>query len=375
VRIAHILTLISGDGAFGGPVTVAYEQAEALAKRGHTVTLIAGWDGVTPAPKIAGVRVRLFRVRRAIPVTRFGGLVAPGLMRHLIRNRDKYQIAHVHLARDLITLGAAQIATATGVPYAVQTHGMIGPDRRVMARSMDAVLTRRMLRRAGRVFALTPHEERSLTQVNMADGLQLQRLGNGIAYEKHTGANTSEGNEVLFCARLHPRKRVLTFVDMAEELVQRNVGAKFAIVGPDEGDLARLRSRIMNGHSHYVSYEGALSPAAVRMKMSKAAVYVLPSVNEPFPMTVLEAMAAGTPVVLTASCGIAPVLATEGAAMVTDGTPRQLADAVEAILADRALRRAMITRAYAVLEQQFSVGSVAAALERAYVDVLASYGA
>ncbi len=35
-----------------------------------------------------------------------------------------------------------------------------------------------------------------------------------------------EANEVLFCARLHPRKRVLAFLDMAEELHQRGVAAR-----------------------------------------------------------------------------------------------------------------------------------------------------
>ena len=51
----------------------------------------------------------------------------------------------------------------------------------------------------------------------------------------------------------------------------------------------------------------ALTPDAIPARMAAADVYVLPSVREPHPMSVLEAMSVGLPVVVTNDCGLAPV--------------------------------------------------------------------
>jgi hypothetical protein len=67
MRILHVVTLVSADGAYGGPVAVAVAQTQALAELGHDVTLLAGWDGRAKlsAPK---VDVQLLRARADRPV-------------------------------------------------------------------------------------------------------------------------------------------------------------------------------------------------------------------------------------------------------------------------------------------------------------------
>lgn len=74
-----------------------------------------------------------------------------------------------------------------------------------------------------------------------------------------------------------------------------------------------------------VSYGGALAYAEALRAYAKVAVYVLPSVDEPFAMTVIEGLSAGTPVVCTVTCGIADEVAHRGAAIVTAG-PRAMVE-------------------------------------------------
>src|SRR6478735_802081 len=104
MRIAHVVTYVSADGAFGGPVAVAIAQAEELARRGNDVHFLAGWDGVATL-QIPGVDVRLFATKHRAPG--LSGLSAPGLRRFLGRHRDSFDVVHVHLGRDLVTLPAA----------------------------------------------------------------------------------------------------------------------------------------------------------------------------------------------------------------------------------------------------------------------------
>ena len=113
-------------------------------------------------------------------------------------------------------------------------------------------------------------------------------------------------------------------------------------MGADEGDLAEFLEFVESkGWSERIRYEGAVEPARVREKLAQATVFVLPSVDEPFPMTVLEALSVGTPTVVTDSCDIAADLAERGAVSVSAPPAAALADAVLELLNNATKRTAM----------------------------------
>lgn len=84
-------------------------------------------------------------------------------------------------------------------------------------------------------------------------------------------------------------------------------------------------------------------------------------------MSVLEALALGTPVVCTRSTGISDELERRGAAVVTDGSPEQLAPATEAILTDPQLRDQLISVGHRAVSEVFCIDAVAAILEKLYL--------
>jgi glycosyltransferase involved in cell wall biosynthesis len=357
VKIAQVVTYISADGAFGGPVAVAIAQAVELAAQGHDVELLAGWDGVAEVDA-PGVKVRLFRTRQVIP-SGFSGMIAPGMLGYLRRHRSAFDVVHVQLARDLITLPIASFLSGRKSNYVVQPHGMIKPDGRLRARVFDTIAVRRVLRDAAVVIAYRNVDEDALREVSRG-AAEIEFLENGVTIAADDAPADRVGTpEVLFLARLHPRKRVVAFAEMALLLKHRGVAARFAVVGPDEGELARLTSFLEeNGLNEDVSYEGPIGYSAVRDRLQRASVYVLPSVNEPFPVTVLEAMAIGTPCVITDTCGIAPFFLEDAAGAVTDGSPERMADAVERLLVDPAHRTRTITNARDSIAAHFSITAV-----------------
>jgi glycosyltransferase involved in cell wall biosynthesis len=369
VRIAHVVTLLSADGSYGGPSRVLEGQVNELAARGHEVDVFAGWDGVAQPEFAAGVTAHLSKAYSAIPAAGFAGLVAPKLTADLARFGSSFDILHVHLARDLITLPAAALGGRRG-RLVVQSHGRIQPDPRLKSRVMDAALTRRVLRRRGTVLYLTPVEEAGLRAV--LPSARLRHLRNGLKATETTLQDVDEvSNEVLFCARLHPRKRVRAFVEMAKLLSERGVRPRFVIAGPDGGDLAAMETALaLLPKSVDIDYIGAIPPEQVRKRLSLARVFVLPSVNEPFPMTVLESLAAGTPAVLTDTCAIAGELLDLGAAALTDGSPPQLADAVAALLASPTAWTQQRAEGLRAIREQYSIAAVVDELESVYLELL-----
>ena len=180
MRIISIVTLISPDGAYGGPTRVALNQAAELRRRGHEVVIAAGYRGFAEPPTVIdGVPVKLFPVRTALPGIGFAGLTAPGLLQWLSRIAPQADVVHIHTARDLITLPAAWIVRRSGTPYVLQTHGMIDPSPKVSADWLDRLLTKRILRDASVVFYLTDREHSDLQEV-FGGSLETTRLMNGV---------------------------------------------------------------------------------------------------------------------------------------------------------------------------------------------------
>ncbi|GAA2955099.1 glycosyltransferase [Microbacterium schleiferi] len=366
LRVAHVVTYASADGAFGGPLAVAIAQARELARRSHNVRLFAGWDGALEL-SVPGVEVHLSGVRQLGP--RFSGMRAPGLRKDLSALLPEIDLVHVHLGRDLVTSQAAMLALRAGKPLIVQTHGMVQPSRRIVVRAFDAVLTRKILRQAAACLVLGDSEDNALATV--APSAARIVLPNGIARTRT--AVERDPHLVVFLARLHPRKRVHTFLDAAEILQRREVHARFEIYGPDEGDLPGVVARLRSGPlSQVVSYRGSVPPGGSLEPLSRASVYVLPSRGEVFPMTVLEALSVGTTTVITRDSEISQEFARRGIGEVVDGDARSIADAVERLLNDGHRRDASLAAAEAAIDGWIGIEPVVDRIEAIYESVVAT---
>lgn len=365
MRILSVVTLVTPDGAYGGPVRVAVNQARALRELGHDVTLAAATRGFAEPPtELDGVPVRLFPARTVLPGTGFAGVSSPGLLRWLATAVKRADVVHVHAARDLVTLPAARIARRAGVPYFLQTHGMIDPSANPLAAPLDALLTRPLLRSAAGVLHLTRLERDQLTQV--AGGLRFHELANGVPLAE--GAEPAGPPEVLYLARLAPRKRPVAFVEAARRVHAAHPDATFALVGPDEGEGPAVRRAVEEATADgvLIAYEGALAPEATLDRLRRATVYVLPSVDEPYPMSVLEALSVARPVVVTETCGLARFVTAHRAGLVVGEGIDPLAAAINSLLADPAEAAASGQRGRTAVRTELSMAAIAAQLAAHY---------
>jgi glycosyltransferase involved in cell wall biosynthesis len=363
MRILQVVALLSPDGAYGGPARVALNQSAELIQQGHQVTLAAATRGFdSPPTELNGVPVRLFDARTLIPGTGFPGMGSPGLFTWFRANCRDFDVVHIHFGRDLVVLPVAASARAKRIPYVLQTHGMVIPSSHPLSGPLDAVWTRKLLRDASAVLYLTEQERAQLVEV-AGRKLHLLTLGNGVP--EYPAATDHPGPpEVLFVARMHARKRPLMFVEMAKALLHDGFDARFTLVGPDEGQGPALRSALRDDPR--ISWEGAMAPAQIAQRMATASVYVLPSIHEPYPMSVLEAMAVGLPVVVSADCGLAPLVNRTGCGIVTDGELPTFTSAVRSLLMERHSARAMGNRGRAAAHDDFGMQAIGEQLVTVY---------
>ncbi len=361
LRILHAVTLLTPDGAYGGPVRVSLNQASALRIRGHSVTLAAAERGFDVRPTWAeGTPLVVRPAVRVVPRPGFAGLTAPGLLAWFLRAHGDFQAAHVHLARDLVLLPLAVAMMRAKLPYVVQAHGMILPGAHPFA---DRMIVRKLLCRAHEVFYLTTDEHDALDEV-AGGNARLTPLPNGVPlYQAATYSRRVP--EVLYLGRLHQRKRPVDFVAAAKELNARGITADYTLIGPDEGEGRKVQE--VAAQAPNINWVGPIESGAGPARMRQASIFVLPSVSpEPYPMAVLEAMSVGLPVVVTDQCGLAPMIRKYDCGIVIEPGPSNIARAVEHLVSAPDIARKMGERGRSAVKHDLGMSYVGQRLEMSY---------
>lgn len=364
---------LAGPGAAAGGVwAVARTQRAALAALGESAELVGGWLGRVPAAahrEDEHDQVTLFRVRRPFPGARLRGLVSLRLPRYAAARAASADVVQVHLCRDFITTAATVLLSRSSTPVIAQSHGMLVPSRSLLIRIYDALITRRLVRVPRLWLTLTEDEERGLQQLGV-DPVRMRRVVNAAAAPDREWADP-EQQVYLFAARLASRKQPAVFVQAALQALDRGLDARFVLAGPDQGEGDRIRALISeSAHAERFQLSGELSPAQVQNAMASCTAYVLPALREPYPMSVIEAAAGGTPLIVTTECGLAADLAAGDAAVLADPTTDAFCEAVLDLAANPDRRAELGSNARRVHQRLWSTRALAEDLRKLYLEAI-----
>jgi glycosyltransferase involved in cell wall biosynthesis len=184
-----------------------------------------------------------------------------------------------------------------------------------------------------------------------------------------------EGHTVLFLGGLGKRKGLPDAI-RAIPLVRRQVPeAEFVFAGPveraeDEEMVQELRASALRTGG--ASFPGLVTGAEKLALLSKANVFILPSYHENLPVAILEAMAAGLPVVATAIAGI-PEVVEDGmnGFLIKPGDYEALADRIVLLMRRPELRREMGSCSVAKIRTKYHPQVFATRFEHLYLRLLA----
>jgi len=150
----------------------------------------------------------------------------------------------------------------------------------------------------------------------------------------------------LFVGRIDPDQKGLDTLVRAMALLPRSFPLRIRLVGEDWGGTEQLRSLAQRlGVADRVTFVGKVERQALLEEYARAQFFVLPSLFEPFGIVLLEAMAAGLPVIASRVGGIPEIVQDGGTGMLIEpGNPGALAESLLRLGNDESLRTSMARR-------------------------------
>ncbi len=321
-----------------------------------------GWD-VDGAPRSIEYSFRAWRLPPGAPRR---VLSTPDYLRTYRDFLESRRPTLVH-ANSILTLAEALVARRFGVPALLHSHEMLPLDprgrmlRRVAWRYLDEIVAV-----SGPCAERLAHARRLPRIVHEASPVPAQ----AVSLRRRPRPFT-----VGTVAVVSQRKGSDLFVEAAQLLLSRNGSSRdyrFEMVGPPSDLLDRrwAETVLARASESGIRHDGA---ADVFERLRAWDAFVLPSRSDPFPLSMLEAMASGLPVIGTRVDGIVEQLA-NGCGILIDGDdPRALADAIAA-LAEQPLRarKAMGAAARERVLENFTLDHQAAQMHETYESVLSS---
>lgn len=372
--------------SFGGLVSAVQGMAEGLAKRGHTVVVLTSnlldlhhkVSGQTITQQVNGVTVVYLRTLLQSRVT----TINPGILLFSARHVHEFDVIHIYGYYNLLAPFVCYFARKRGIPYVFEPSGMLVPMLRSLNRKRiyHRIFGKTILDGANKVIATSRYEAERLTRAGVNEAcIVVRHIGVDLPLDSRSQINhrqlrhrlgiTDEERIVLFLGRICPVKRLDLLLLAFSELSLPDT--KLVIVGPAEDDkyvehLKKMQSEL--GLSQRVIFPGPLFGQDKVAALASADIFVLPSEHENFGIAAVEAIAVGTPVIITQECGVAPHLR-DRVGLVVRPDYRELRDAMAELLTNQKLHNAFRSNCLSVAAE-FGWEGPLALMERLYTELL-----
>lgn len=249
----------------------------------------------------------------------------------LVAHLEESAVTHVHAHFGTNSTAVVMLARALGgPPYSFTVHGPEEFD------DPNGLRLGEKAKHAAFVVAITSYARAQLCRwVDPVhwDKIKVVHCGLPADYFDSSDSSPPDGTNFVCIGRLNEQKGQLLLLDAARILKER--GRQFRIVLIGDGELRAELEAAIRQHAlqEYVILTGSLTGPQVKAELLNCRALVLPSFAEGLPIVIMEAMAAGRPVLTTYVAGIPELVRPgENGWLIPPGSVDELVAAMEAVL-------------------------------------------
>ncbi len=392
MKILHVAYIYPpGLDIADGITTVVHNVTKELAKRGHEVAVFTSnmldlhSNGSLRSGNstLYGVDVHYSRsVGRSKAF-----IITPDLISTLSKKLRSYDVIHIHDCRSFQGINTFLFSRMKKVPYVFQPHGSYLSSsqgsiyKTLVKRSLDLLISDRIVRHASRVIALNQVESEELQRfglpcdkiITVPNGIDLSEyscLPSRGSFRKKFGIK-EKAKVALYLGRIHETKGIEVLIKAYAHLVDilKFHNTILVLAGPDDGYLNSAKSLVCSlGVSNSVLFTGFIDRKDKLGALLDADLFVTPAFQG-FPMTFLEACIVGTPI-LTTTMGDQLDWIDGKVGYITSPEERDLASAMRNLFSDDSLCSEFSKNCLNLIKSRFSLNAVVDKLELIYQEVI-----
>jgi glycosyltransferase involved in cell wall biosynthesis len=352
-------------------------MSDALQRQGVAVQIATtDADGPTRLSVAHGASVdwagvpTVFFPRQVTEAFKFSAPLAKWLMAHVA----DFDVVHIHAVFSHASLAASNACRRRRVPYVVRPLGTLDPwslqQKPLRKRVLWHLGVQRMLEDAAAIHYTTASERRlAESALSLQRGIVIPLGVDDALFERRPGRGRSP--YVLMLGRLHPKKGIELLVDVFLEGTAELPDWRLLIAGDGEAEYVRaVRDHVERVDADgRVTFSGWLHGAAKATALAEAALLALPSRQENFGMVVAEALACGTPVLVSTHVNLADEIAVANAGWVVSLDRQALRATLSDILGNESERERRGQAGRALAMTSFKWRGVAVEVSKLYESV------
>jgi len=286
-------------------------------------------------------------------------------------------IIHAESHLFLPSLQAVRKAKEMGKPCIVTIHGVFaerGPFVNFLQFAYMRTLGLEIFKNANRIICLTRTDANEIIKIGCPEK-KIRIIPNAVDTEKFKPSKVRRDDLIVWTGRFVPEKGIEYLIKAAKIVCENIRYCRFLLIGhgPLKQKILKLISKY--GIERFVDIIGPLARDKIAKILKSATIFAFPSLREGMPLSVLEAMACGLPVIGSNVPGIKDIIIDgENGILVPPRNPEKLADAILTILNDRTLRQKIGQNARELILKKYSWEVVLDRIMETYYEALEDYG-
>lgn len=315
MNILFISTVFTPAIGFGGPVTNTIELAKNITKKNHNILVLTS----NAFDFNNNMKINQKKISEYLKVVYFKNwcrvlesFITPGMIIGLIKERNHYDIIHIHTFRQFQDVICYFMSFFLKKPYVMTMHGLIKPRNRgiIIKKIFDFIIGNAILKKSSMIISTSKLQTRELNEMAV-NKEKIYEIPFGVnkfvkknGFLKNKLGLEKNSKIILFIGRIHVEKGLITLINAFEKIENEKI--HLVIAGPDYGfknELEKAISKLLNkSRIHLI---GVVNEEERDQILSESTLLIQPSEYESFGMTSLEGAAAGLPIIISDSCGLA----------------------------------------------------------------------
>lgn len=286
----------------------------------------------------------------------------------------KPEIVHAESHLFLTTVQAVKEAKKLGIPCVVTVHGVMAKRSAVVNLAQYAYLKTFGLwvfKNVDRIICLTKSDAQEVVKLGCSPK-KIRVIPNAVDTNRFRPGTKHKENLVVWTGRFVPEKGLNYLIKAARIIEKKFKDVKFMLVG-----YGPLKRKIMELTCNYgllnkvVYVMGPFNRNQVADILGKSSIFVLPSLKEGLPLSLLEAMACGKPVVGSNVPGISDILThRHNGLLIQPKNPEALANAILTLLNNKYLRKKLGQNARQLIIEKYSLNIITKKMEKIYYEAI-----